>query len=736
MKSNRVRCFGIVIALVLSVGNVLAQEIVPLGRLFNYWDSALDVVVDGDYAYVATGLSGLQIVDISEPENPRVVGIFDDIDREMYKLVKVGTKVYALTEVGVHVVNVGNPPNPHEIGYQETGSFSWAIAVINDLLFVGKTDDERGAPNGSLWVYDVREPEEIALLDSIVFDNKQVNDIALNDEIALVAVGTRIIAYDVSNPEDLRQIGQSEDMEGPLVVAIDRDLAFVGGISGNYVFDVTDPTNIRNPNFVPSGRGCNDIQIKNNCLIYADNEGVDFYWYNGFDRYILRNRVRSRTRVLSACGSVNSLFMARGESGLLNLDITDPVSNDTIALLAPMCIDSGFVSDVKIWNGVAYCCKGNLSVLDLSDPINPSMINELEIRSSLLELDQNNALLYSSRGSFFNVVDVSDRRNPVLLGTYRGENILDFKSRDNFIFTTSCILDVSDPTHPIRRARFNQDRMMTTDCAVWSHYVFLQGLPFRVDTYPDMIVFDISNPDAPAFLHEGNFGLKGQDGCIFAHNGYLFASGWDNELVIIDATNPEEPSEVCRLHVSGSINDIAVRDDFLICTTIEGWILVIDINSPENPEIIDQYRNCFFTQAISVEGNIAAVAQGTSLRFYDLDGVRTVPILEGGELPFTGRLISAYPNPFNDRATIRIDMPNSAPMQLMLFDVSGRRFGEWTIPGGLKERQNQLILNGNSLPSGAFYLQAKTAMGNENARPTTVGRTNGYFQTLPITHLK
>ena len=55
-----------------------AENVEQVGRIYNQLDIALDVVVSDDLAYVAAGVSGLQIVDISNPDSPELVGYWDD----------------------------------------------------------------------------------------------------------------------------------------------------------------------------------------------------------------------------------------------------------------------------------------------------------------------------------------------------------------------------------------------------------------------------------------------------------------------------------------------------------------------------------------------------------------------------------------------------------------------------------------------------------------------------------
>ena len=54
------------------------ENVEQVARIYNQWDYAEDVVVVGDLAYVATGSSGLSIVNVSDPENPELIGYWDD----------------------------------------------------------------------------------------------------------------------------------------------------------------------------------------------------------------------------------------------------------------------------------------------------------------------------------------------------------------------------------------------------------------------------------------------------------------------------------------------------------------------------------------------------------------------------------------------------------------------------------------------------------------------------------
>ncbi len=49
-------------------------NVTQVSQLYAYWDQAFAVTTSGDYAYVASGYTGLRILDISNPAAPVELG--------------------------------------------------------------------------------------------------------------------------------------------------------------------------------------------------------------------------------------------------------------------------------------------------------------------------------------------------------------------------------------------------------------------------------------------------------------------------------------------------------------------------------------------------------------------------------------------------------------------------------------------------------------------------------------
>jgi hypothetical protein len=98
------------------------------------------------------------------------------------------------------------------------------------------------------------------------------------------------------------------------------------------------------------------------------------------------------------------------------------------------------------------------------------------------------------------------------------------------------------------------------------------------------------------------------------------------------------------------------------------------------------------------------------LKQIDLDGtphysepirVDVVTEIDEKPIPTEFALKQNYPNPFNPTTTIRYDLPQSAHVTLIVYDITGRQVAE--LVNEQKETgYHQVILNANNLASGVY----------------------------------
>ena len=98
----------------------------------------LDIVVHGRHAYLNGGFLYLDIVDVSDPLAPHLVGSVDTPPGGLMQYVVDGNYVYVGGAEHISVIDVANPANPRVVGVFEIGTNN--IARVGDYIYsVGQT---------------------------------------------------------------------------------------------------------------------------------------------------------------------------------------------------------------------------------------------------------------------------------------------------------------------------------------------------------------------------------------------------------------------------------------------------------------------------------------------------------------------------------------------------------------------------------------------------------------------
>ncbi len=206
-----------------------------------------DVAVEGHYAYIAAGWDGLQIVDLSDAANPRVVSQFDTPGHAWAIALRDGLAYVADENYGLRVVDVHDPLQPFEIGFHDVPGpyeFFQGVAVDGSYAYIA----DGGGLRTGLRIFDISEPaspNEVASLPLTGPDDgalsPRTEDVAVRDGYAYLAAGTAgLRVVDVDDPTKPVEIGyydtpgrsDSLTVLGRFVYLADGDLR---------ILDVSDP---------------------------------------------------------------------------------------------------------------------------------------------------------------------------------------------------------------------------------------------------------------------------------------------------------------------------------------------------------------------------------------------------------------------------------------------------------------------------------------------------------------
>jgi len=99
---------------IINISNPGAPKLVKTLSMSNM----LNIVLTGNYAYIV-GLSGLQIIDVTDPKIPKLVGRYSTGDNWVHSIFVSGNRAYfASGDYALHIVDVSNPKAPVLIGKQ------------------------------------------------------------------------------------------------------------------------------------------------------------------------------------------------------------------------------------------------------------------------------------------------------------------------------------------------------------------------------------------------------------------------------------------------------------------------------------------------------------------------------------------------------------------------------------------------------------------------------------------
>ncbi len=685
---------SILLAVLTLSASAQALRIERIGSALDLWSTAINLDVQGDYAYVCTGKTGLRVVDVSNPEEPLEIGFVNTAgfsDRAFAQ----DTLVYlADNHNGLRIINVADPENPTEVGSFVTGESVRDVAVAGDFAYIADftnglkildvsdpTQPEQvgfhAAPRNptllevqgdyayvmDLWdgmdVMDISDPENPIHTGHFDMD-RVITDLAVSGDVAAIIRGNRLYVADISNPEEPVITGNADFYRTGSHVCIQDQFAY--GTQRDqvhnhvYVFNLSDP---EDPQFV------GNRQIR-----------------NGYGITVLDDM----------------LYIADGAHGLVTYSIREPgrLGGEVGRF------DPGYAQAIAVQNDYAYVgvSEEKLSVLDISDPRNPQEVATVPFNRKIKDIFVRNDLAFVL-GRSLHCNDVSDPSNPEQLSEFRPNNggIKDFVVVDGLVYFAMnddgfWIADYSDPQSP-EILGSNEELYDVFAVAVKDTVAFVSVWGSRI------LAIDIRNPEELEII--GSVNAIGADDNIIIAGDYLYVMSHTQGVRIIDISDPENMSEVCLHDTPGSAMSAEIEEDHLFLADWDGGIRVLNISDPHNPEETG-YHDCEgYADRVAVQNGIAYVAMWYGVEIYNCRDALKVET-DKGSTPPDVLALDSYPNPFNSTTTISYNIPSATNVSLELFNLLGQRV--MTLFEGQRQAGvHNVILTADDLPSGLYFVR-------------------------------
>jgi hypothetical protein len=379
------------------------------------------VAADG-YAYVAAGMGGLRIIDVSDPANAFEVGAWEAAQGAANgRQVEVRGHLAFLADgtSGLVVLDVSDPRAPREVASYGAAGGLVDVAVEGDYAYLAAYD--------SLVALDVSDATAPALVATQpVLSNAE--DLAARDGFAYVAGGENLWTVDVSDATAPTLVGSRTFTHEILGLALTRVKA------ANYLL-------------VADG-DCRDNQCVGSLSVVDVTDAMHPTPVGSYQPPVGYG--------VSVAAKAGTAYLAARDAGLVVLDLARPDQPRKIGALQT----AGFAMDVTLQGDYVYVADraGGLRIVDVSSPRTPVEAGAYQSPDEIWSVAVSGSYAYVGDRTFgLRVVDVSQPAAPhevAPLDREIGPGIEDMVIIGSEVYAAAGsvglrLIDVADPTAPI-----------------------------------------------------------------------------------------------------------------------------------------------------------------------------------------------------------------------------------------------------------------------------------------------
>ena len=718
--------YPVIFGLLLSK-SAISQDSLGVSRVgrnhpYRDWSEVEKVLVQGNYSYIIGSMpnldDGIYIQDISDASLPLEVGgfmrkgmQFDDIALQGDYLFASGVVPFP-PESFMLSLDISDPRSPELVNYYEGYNIT-ALTIYGHFLYLASYDYR-------LLVWDISDPLEPRQIGSCETSfHKSYHLRVFGDNLLMVSSGIAFI--DISNPETPSELGVFSSEEPVYDAQLVGGYLYLAEQDGLFVLDITD---LASPDTIWQSENNDRTAYREMALgndyIYITRalSGVHTYDISEPNAPVLADSAnREGYNYIAFQGDY--LFTNGYNDALYVLSIADPAHPIEVGWFKPP-IDSRSLSLNGDYAYVTDYYFG-LRVVDISDPIHPYDVTYTHIRNPRLArarhslINGDYAILGTTKG--FEIFDISSPTDLQFLGRFTGQYPLSsLKSAmlgEHLIHLSTSSLSVWDISNPSTPTRISIVSLPDARDMV------IQDSLAYVSTDSSIATVDLSDPSSPEIL--GRFALySGHEG-IAIYGNHLYSAVGDYGIIIYDISAPLIPRPDCQFFTPGNALRVDVASDLVFVADSAFGLRVVDITDLGNPREIGYYYDSYYTERggrvwysstamdLVLNGSKVFVANDRYFDIFDCSGIMSAPSIFPTGHP-SSFILSAFPNPFNDRLNININIPRPGPMTLEVYDPFGRRL-KTLIPGSnFSAGSQQLMWNASGLPAGTYLLRLESPM--------------------------
>jgi hypothetical protein len=215
----------------------------PLASFPTTGGNYVNLIARGNYLYITQPDLGIRILDISNPNQLTEVGTY--LQEDALGLLRADTILLLYSNDAVEqitTIDIAEPANPKRLSVTRNAGFP--LGVSQNILFTKIERYIDGFLESTVRIYEVVEGgRKLKFISEIaISDAEEFNDLAFWNETGYLVSEEGLHILDVSNPQDIQQIGEY-DLDFSDKVIIDYPIVYLTFLEGIRVLDVSNPSN-------------------------------------------------------------------------------------------------------------------------------------------------------------------------------------------------------------------------------------------------------------------------------------------------------------------------------------------------------------------------------------------------------------------------------------------------------------------------------------------------------------
>lgn len=223
-----------------------------------------NLVIRDENAYAASSGMGVQIIDISSPENPLILSHANHFTWSRDIELSGDYAYIADSEGGLGIVDISNPEVPTEVGRYNTKGVAVGVALQDHYAFIADQDS-------GLTIVDVADVTNPVFVFHIKQDEYTM-DCCARDHYLYQANGYNIRILDISDIHNPVETGSLDASGFAQKIQVSGDYAFTAGtLEGVVIYDISDPQIPIEAGSYQTGYDVVDIQVRDEIIYALDN---------------------------------------------------------------------------------------------------------------------------------------------------------------------------------------------------------------------------------------------------------------------------------------------------------------------------------------------------------------------------------------------------------------------------------------------------------------------------------